>query len=96
MAVYFMANTKIRDREEYKKYEDGFDDIFAAYKGKVIAVDDGPVVLEGEWPYTRAVVIRFPGEEEFRSWYESAKYQGLARRRFRASEGDVILIRGRE
>ena len=96
MSVYFIARIKIKDQEEYKLYEDGFDKIFAKYDGRVVAVDNDPAVLEGEWLHTRAVMIRFPGEEEFRRWYESAEYQKLARHRFQASDADVILVKGRD
>jgi len=96
MSVYFIANIKIKDRNEYKKYEEGFDDIFANYAGTVVTVDDNARVLEGTWPYTRTVVIRFPGEEEFERWYQSAEYQKLARHRFTASDTDAILVRGRD
>lgn len=96
MSVYFIAQIKIKDEKEYKKYEDGFDDIFAKYDGRVVVVDDNPAVLEGDWAYTRAVLIRFPDEEGFRRWYESAEYQNLARRRFQASDADVVLVKGRD
>lgn len=96
MSVYFIANIKIKDRDEYKKYEDGFDDIFTKYDGKVVTVDDGPEVLEGTWSYTRTVVIRFAGEKAFKQWYESAEYQELVQHRFRASDADAILVRGRD
>ncbi len=96
MSVYFIAQIKIKDQEEYKLYEDGFNEIFTKYDGRVVVVDNNPTVLEGDWRYTRTVMIRFPDEEKFKSWYESAEYQKLARHRFQASDGDVILVKGRD
>ncbi|OQX86331.1 MAG: hypothetical protein B6D63_00240 [Candidatus Latescibacteria bacterium 4484_7] len=75
MSCYIIAQIKINDREEYDIYENGFDEIFAKFKGIIVAVDEDPVVLEGEWPYTRTVLIRFPDEKEARRWYESPEYQ---------------------
>jgi len=83
----------INDREEYRVYEEGFDEIFEKYKGIVVAIDENPVVLEGEWPYIRTVLIRFPNEEEARKWYESPEYQKLAEHRRRASTGNIVLIK---
>jgi uncharacterized protein (DUF1330 family) len=96
MSTYFIAQILIHDREEYGVYEEGFDEVFARYEGKVILVDDHPTVLEGEFRYSRIVVIRFPGEAEARRWYESAEYQMLARHRFHASKADTILASARE
>lgn len=96
MSCYFIAQIRIRDKEKYRNYEEGFDEIFANYRGEVVAVDDSPSLLEGKWGYTRAVLIRFPNEVEARKWYESAEYQRLARHRYDASDGDVILVAGRD
>lgn len=96
MSTYFIAQISIHGREEYKIYEDGFDEVFARYRGRVIVADDHPTVLEGTFRYSRIVVIEFPGESEARRWYESAEYQTLARHRFRASAADTILASARE
>lgn len=96
MSTYFIANIKIHDPQEYDKYLEGYDDVFEKYRGKVIAVDEGPTVLEGKWPYTRAVMIRFPNEYELKRWYDSPEYQALAKHRRQASEADIIVVHGRE
>ena len=96
MSCYFIANITIYDREEYKRYEDGFDGVFARYEGKVVVVDDLPTTLEGQWPYTRTVVIRFPDEREARRWYESPEYQTLVRHRWSAAKADIVLVHGRD
>ena len=96
MACYFIAHITIHDAAEYKRYEDGFDRVFAEYEGRVIVVDDGPAVLEGRWSHKRIVVIRFPSEDEARRWYESEKYQKLAQHRIRSSEATVLLATGRD
>lgn len=95
MSSYFIAQIKIHDPDEYGKYLRGFDEVFARYKGEVLVVDDSPAVLEGVWPYTRVVVIRFPDEGEARQWYDSAEYQALAQHRFRAASVDILLAKGR-
>lgn len=94
MSVYIMANIAIADREPYSEYEAGFAEIFARYRGEILAVSDEPRIIEGEWPYTRAVLIRFPDEVEARRWYESPEYQALAEHRWRASTGSIISVPG--
>ena len=94
MSVYIVASIKVEDWNEYGKYQAGFLDIFAKYKGELLAVSDTPRVIEGEWPYTRAVVIRFPNEDEARRWYESPEYQAITKHRHRGSKGTVVIFEG--
>ena len=94
MSVYLVALINIENRDEYAKYESGFMEIFSRYKGELVAVDEKPATLEGEWPYTRTVLIRFPDEDEAKRWYNSDAYQALARHRLRASRGNIALIKG--
>jgi len=96
MSCYFVANINIHSREEYKVYLDGFDKVFAGYHGQVVAVDESPALLEGQWPYTRMVIIRFPDEKEARRWYESPEYQLLVQHRWSAAAADVVLVHGRD
>jgi len=95
MSCYFIAKITIHNRELYARYESGFDEIFARYDGKVIAVDDSPVPLEGAPTCTRVVMIRFPSEAEAQRWYTSAEYQALAALRWRASDAETLLVHGR-
>ena len=96
MRSYFIAQIKIHDWREYELYLEGFDKIFIKYNGEVIAVDDSPIVLEGEWPYTRTVIIRFPSQAETMRWYKSAEYQELVAHRHKASKADIIIVKERE
>lgn len=94
MSVYFSASIRIEDKQEYQKYLDRASEIFAKYKGNYLAVDNKPEVLEGEWAYSRAVLIRFDSREDFDAWYSSDEYQEILQYRLSASECDSILIKG--
>jgi uncharacterized protein (DUF1330 family) len=95
MSAYIIALIEIHDREEYNKYIEGFRAIFSKYNAESLVGDERPTVLEGEWPYTRTVVLRFADENEAKRWYESDEYQALAQHRFRASRANLILAKGR-
>jgi uncharacterized protein (DUF1330 family) len=95
MSAYIIALIEIHDRDEYNKYQAGFREIFSKYNGEILVVEETPTVLEGEWPHTRTVVLRFADENEAKRWYESEQYQALAQYRFRASHANVILAKGR-
>ena len=94
MTAFLIAQIRIHDREEYGQYEAGFMAVFADYGGSLRAVDEAPDVIEGDWPFTRTVLIEFPSKEAARAWYDSDAYQALARHRFRAAEGNAVLING--
>lgn len=94
MSVYFVAQITVHDLEGFKKYEEGFDQVFSKYKGKVLAVDEAPMVIEGSVSHQRTVLVWFPNEDEAMSWYQSTEYQEIALHRFNASEGSAILVQG--
>jgi uncharacterized protein (DUF1330 family) len=70
-------------------------DIFNPYSGKLLSVEEAPEVLEGEWRYTRPVLLEFPSEELAHAGYGSADYQAIAQHRRAASVANVVLIGGR-
>lgn len=94
MSAYIVAEITITDRERYREYEAGFMDVFGAFDGKMLAVDEAPEVLEGDWPATRTVLIEFPSAEAAHAWYDSEAYRTLAKHRFSASTGNIALIKG--
>ncbi len=95
MSYYFVANIKIFDLEEYKKYINDVDEVFSRYNGKYLALDDNPTELEGSWKYSRAVIIEFKNKEDFKSWYNSKDYQRILQYRLKAADCDTILIQGK-
>ena len=93
MAVYAIALIDIHDRAGYAAYEQGFMAIFNQYRGRLLAVDEAPEIKEGDWPWTRTVLLEFPDHAELDRWYNSDAYQALARHRFTSSQGAVAVIR---
>jgi uncharacterized protein (DUF1330 family) len=94
MTCYFVAQIRIHDKNEYEKYLEKVDDIFSKYKGEYLAVDENPTLLEGNWNYTKSVLIKFKSKQEFQEWYYSVDYQSILKYRLNASDSDSILIDG--
>ena len=92
MAVYIIAQIRIHDRAAYDQYSAGFLEVFARYQGQLLVVSEDPVVVEGEWPYTRTVVMRFPSADEARRWYASPEYQAIAQHRFRGATTNAVIV----
>ncbi len=96
MSYYFIAQIRINNEREYQKYIDKAEEIFKNYKGKYLAVDNSPIILEGNWNYTRTVLITFESKNDFNAWYDSDDYQKTLKHRLKAAECDTILIKGLE
>ena len=96
MTCYLIAQINVHDREGYRKYLEGFDEVFKDYDGAILAADKEPEVLEGQWPYQRTVLMSFSDIEEARRWYDSPQYQALASQRQDASDSNIVLVRGME
>jgi uncharacterized protein (DUF1330 family) len=94
MIRYFFAQIRINDPEEYEKYLENFDDIFSQYKGEYLAIDESPILLEGNWDYTKSVLIKFKCKQDFEDWYYSEDYQTILKHRLNASKCDTILLAG--
>lgn len=93
MSYYFFANIKIIDNVGYQKYLNEVDEIFSKYNGTYLALDDNPLILEGKWEYTRAVLIEFKNKNDFDDWYNSEDYKRILRHRLLAADSDTILIK---
>lgn len=94
MKAYFVAQIKINDPEEYKKYLDGVDEVFAKFKGKYLAVDTDPQVIEGNWNYDRLVLIEFPNKIELERWYNSEEYKNILKHRLIAANCASLIVKG--
>ena len=94
MSVYLIAQITIHDRAGYGDYEAGFMEVFAQFKGELLAVDENAKTIEGDWNCTRTVLLKFPSEADAEAWYHSEAYQALAQHRFAASAGNIALVQG--
>jgi uncharacterized protein (DUF1330 family) len=94
MPVYAIAQLKITDRAVYDRYQAKFMGVMKKFKGRVLAADEGPKVLEGKWDRDKVVLISFPDEPAFREWAESEEYLEIARDRKAGSDAVILLVKG--
>jgi uncharacterized protein (DUF1330 family) len=92
MAVYIINNMTIHDRAEYGRYLHAFMGVFAKFSGEILAAADAPAPVEGEWPYDRTILLRFPSREEARRWSESPEYREIAQHRWNATKSNVVFL----
>ena len=94
MSVYIIARFNIHDRSEYDKYSAGFLGVFEKFDGKMLSIDEDPMVLAGAWDDTRSVIIEFPSKESALAWLNSEDYQAIAKHRNAGSTANSVLVEG--
>lgn len=92
--VYAIAQLKIRNREVYGRYQARFMPVLNKYGGRLLAADENPRVVEGEWDREKIVLLSFADEAAFSRFAESPEYQEIATDRKAGSDAVVLLVRG--
>ena len=92
--VYAIAQLSITDRAIYDRYQARFMSVMSRYKGRLLAADENPRVVEGEWDREKVVLLSFPDETAFWEWAESPEYLEIAKDRKAGSDAVVLLVKG--
>lgn len=94
MTVYAIAQLRFTDRPAYDRYQAAFMEVFTRFQGRVLAADEAPQVIEGQWDRQKLVLMSFPDEIAFRDWADSPAYQEISKDRLAGSDAVVLLARG--
>ena len=95
MTVYALAQLRIHDRESYDRYQSRFMPVLQKYNGRLLAADETPRVLEGEWwDRNKVVLMEFADKDAFRAWATSPEYTDISKDRKAGAEAVVLLIAG--
>jgi uncharacterized protein (DUF1330 family) len=94
MPVYALAQITIHDRERYDRYVERFAAVFAKFEGRLLAADESPIVLEGEWSHQKVILMSFPDRPALERWASSPEYRDIAKDRLAATTGTVLLVHG--
>ncbi len=91
--AYVIANFTVHDKDEYRKYEQGFFPILKRHQGEFFTFDDSPVTFEGAEPREgRMVIFKFPNEDAAKQWYNDPDYQQLSEFRRAGTELKFITM----
>jgi uncharacterized protein (DUF1330 family) len=94
VTVYAIAQLSIHDRVRYDGYMAAFMPVFAKYGGRLLAADEHPRLVEGQWSGDKVVLMEFPDREAFTAWAGSPEYQEISKDRVAAAECVVLVVRG--
>ena len=92
--IYILNNMTIHDRAEYGTYLRSFMGVFSKFSGEILAAADTPKPIEGEWPYDRTILLRFPSLEEAQRWAESPEYQQIVKHRWNGTKSNIVFLDG--
>jgi uncharacterized protein (DUF1330 family) len=94
MTVYVLAQLKFTDRTAYNRYQACFMSVLRQFTGRLLAADEHPQVLEGEWRRDKVVLLSFSDDTAFHLWSESSEYQEILKDRKAGADAVVLLVRG--
>jgi uncharacterized protein (DUF1330 family) len=92
--VYAVAQLTIHDRERYDRYANAFMPIITKYGGRLLAADEAPLRVEGQWDRQKLVLMEFPDRDMFLAWANSPEYVEIARDRQAGADTVTVLVRG--
>lgn len=96
MSIYILTQQTFVDEARYRKYEAAFPEVFAKFKGKLIAADEAPYVLEGDWAMNKVVIIEFANTDDAKEFSNSPEYLAIQADRIAGTKGSVLLVNGFE
>ncbi|MEE2692062.1 MAG: DUF1330 domain-containing protein [Pseudomonadota bacterium] len=96
MTVYAIAQLTIHDRASYDRYQSRFFDVFSQFKGRLLAADENPDVVEGVWDRDKVVLMSFPDKQAFLDWAQSPAYKDISKDRTAGSSAVILLANGFE
>ena len=96
MSGYVIANIDVKKPEAYKEYVSKVKTIVEKFGGEYLVRAGEYKVIDGEWKYSRTVVIKFPTYEKALEWYNSEEYKPVKPIRLKNTLTNGIIIRGAE
>ena len=78
MTAYVLAQLTIHDRARYDRYAARFMGVLSRFAGRLLAADESPALLEGDWPHQKVVLIEFRDLDEAHRWASSPEYRAIA------------------
>ena len=94
MTVYVIALVKFTQEEYYRRYQSRFAGVFKAFNGRLLAADETPKVLDGEWTRDKVVIMEFPDEAEATRFLDSPAYEEISRDRIAGATVLSLLVNG--
>jgi uncharacterized protein (DUF1330 family) len=90
MAAYVIADITVTDPAQYDAYVQQAVPTLEPYGAKILAYQDNPELIEGDWTPKRIAIIEFKDVDTAKEWYYSSAYKTA--RELRISAGIVKAV----
>jgi len=94
MTVYVIAQLEFTDVDRYRIYQEAATRLFMQEGVRVLAADEAPVVMEGDWSGDKVVVMAFGDEAAARAFLESDAYRTISRDRDAGARTTALMVKG--
>ncbi|WP_300541810.1 DUF1330 domain-containing protein [Maricaulis sp.] len=94
MTVYVIAQVEFTDETRYRVYQKAATKLFMERGIRVLAADEAPVVLGGDWSGDKVVVLAFESAQEARDFLEGPEYRAISADREAGAKTVSLMIRG--
>ena len=94
MSGYFIIQINVTNAENYKEYIEKVTPIVKKFGGEYIVRGGQSENVEGNWPFQRTVVLKFPTYDMVKKWHNSDEYKPIKKIREDNSECNAIIIEG--
>jgi uncharacterized protein (DUF1330 family) len=93
MSVLVLAQLRFKDRDRYDRYRARFTGVFGKFRGRLIAADEHPRLLEGHDVPDKVVLLEFPDEAAATEFQNSAEYREISIDRKAGADALVLQFR---
>jgi uncharacterized protein (DUF1330 family) len=101
MAVYMVAEVKVKDQAKYDQYLSLVSDMIPKHEGRILVRGDlaKPLAMGGEMKpdrrqSERMIILEFPSEVHIRRFFASPEYHTIASLRQEATDTRWVLLEG--
>lgn len=94
MTVFAIAQVTVTDRAAYDRYQSRFLNVFRQFQGRLLAADERPCRIEGQWSHDKVVLMSFPDAPAFHAWARSPAYRKISADREAGAQVTVVLVTG--
>ena len=94
MKGYLIAQINVKNLDNYQEYLKNVTPIAQQFGAEYIIRAGKFEIMEGQWPYSRNVVIKFPSYEKAKEFYNSKEYAPIKKIRIDNAENNLIIIEG--
>lgn len=94
MAVYFIVEIQIKNKDLYSKYIEDVRSIVEKYNGRYLVRGGKITPFSGDWNPERIIVIEFPSSSCVKKCFNSAEYKKISLFRENSTITKSIMVEG--